>query len=128
LERRWSRIAAGLILAFALWHLVFNHPGPGSFWFRVTGASIALALYAQLTSSGPPLKPPTTRELALGILHGAALYALFQWGYYLLEDLVSGGAAEVYRFRAEAPLTAPMVLLLATSLCEEYFWRLFGKL
>lgn len=117
----------GLLLAFFLWYLVFLSDILYSFWYRVTLASIILAAYAYRSDKHGALRYPTLREITFGIGSGLLLYALFYVGFNLFKPFVAGGASNVYLFRTELPLIIPAGLLLATSFCEEYFWRMYSQ-
>jgi membrane protease YdiL (CAAX protease family) len=117
------KVMVGVLAAFLLWYLVFLSDLFFSFWFRVTGAAITLALYAYWSKENRRLTSPTIQEIIKGLLSGTLLYALFYFGFNVFRPLVAGGAANVYTFRAELPLIITSSLLLITSFCEEYFWR-----
>jgi membrane protease YdiL (CAAX protease family) len=117
------KIIIGVLLAFLLWYFVFLSDILYSFWYRVTGASLILGLYARSFNKGETLKSLTLREIVYGTASGALLYALFYVGFNIFRSHVSVGAENVYLFRTELPLIIPSALLLVTSFCEEYFWR-----
>jgi len=121
------KVITGVAAAFFLWYLVFLSDLFYSFWFRVTGASIILALYAYISDDDRTLTFPPVSEILKGYFSGFLLYALFYIGFNLFRSLVVGGAADVYSFRTELPLIIPSSLLLVTSFCEEYFWRRFTQ-
>ena len=118
------RIYAGIALAFVLWYFVFLTDFMISFWFRVTTASIVLAVYAFLSNEKrAQVKKPTLDEITKGIASGLLLYALFFIGFNVFKPLVEAGAFSVYEFRNDVALLFPACFLLVTSFCEEYFWR-----
>jgi membrane protease YdiL (CAAX protease family) len=95
-----------------------------SFWYRVTAASIILAIYAYFFGEKRSDNNfATGKEIIGGIVSGVALYALFYLGFNLFKPLVEGGALNVYTFRDEVSLALPALFLIITSFCEEYFWR-----
>lgn len=116
-------VIIGVFTAFLLWYLVFLSDLFFSFWYRVTGASIILALYAYVSNDDKTLNFPPVSEILKGYFTGILLYVLFYIGFNLFRSLVAEGAANVYTFRTELPLIIPSSLLLVTSFCEEYFWR-----
>jgi len=122
-----SRVIIGVAAAFILWYFVFLTDLLVSFWYRVTLASIALALYAYLGSSRLPIPKPNQNEIVQGIASGILLYALFYVGFNIFRPLVEGGALNVYTIREETSLMLPAMFLLVTSFCEEYFWRGFTQ-
>ena len=112
----------GVSLSFILWYIVFLTEILSSFWYRVTIASIILALYARVNSTDTPLKL-VRNDIIWGLGSGLGLYASFFVGFTFFRFLVEHGAVNVYLFRSELPLVIPASLLLITSYCEEYFWR-----
>ncbi len=112
----------GVALSFFLWYIVFLTEVLHSFWYRVTIASIILALYARVFSSVSPLKLER-KDVIWGLGSGIGLYASFFVGFNVFRFLVEHGAVNVYIHRSELPLVVPASLLLVTSYCEEYFWR-----
>ena len=117
----------GVALAFLLWYFVFLSYLLFSFWYRVTGASIILVIYAYLNDENKALRSLTLKEIAYGWGSGILLYALFYVGFNLFRRFVAGGASNFYLFRSELPLIISASLLLVTSFCEEYFWRKFTQ-
>jgi len=113
---------SGIALSFILWYIVFLTDILSSFWYRVTIASIILAVYARMTSSDTPLKLER-KDVIGGVGSGLGLYGSFFIGFNVFRFLVEHGAVDVYLFRTELPLGVPALLLLVTSFCEEYFWR-----
>ena len=121
------RVIFGVLIAFLLWYFVFLSELFLSFWFRVTGAAVILALYAYASSEDREIDSPTIQDIGKGLSSGTLLYALFYIGFKVFRPLVEGGAANVYTFRTELPLIIPSSLLLITSFCEEYFWRYYTQ-
>ena len=116
------QVIGGIALSFALWYIVFLTEFLWSFWFRVTLASILLAFYAKVTGT-QKVTLPELNETVKGLVAGAILYIAFYVGFNVFRSLLLTGAVNVYTFRDELPLLVPTMLLLATSFCEEYFWR-----
>lgn len=119
--RKTSHII-GISLSFILWYIVFLTDILSSFWYRVTVASIILAVYARVNSSNTPLKLER-KDIVWGVGSGLGLYGSFYIGFNVFRFLVEHGAVDVYLFRTELPLGVSALLLLVTSYCEEYFWR-----
>ena len=118
-------VIAGIGLAFALWYVVFLTHILDSFWYRVTVASIILALYAAIFGGGVA---GGDHEISVsvvlkGFVSGGLLYASFFVGYNVFRSLVESGASSVYLFRTDSPLYIAAVSLIITSVCEEFFWR-----
>lgn len=109
-------------MSFILWYMVFLTEVLSSFWYRVTLASMILAVYARLSSSESPVKLKG-KDIVWGIGSGLGLYALFFLGFNVFRSLVESGTYNVYLHRSELSLVIPALLLLITSYCEEYFWR-----
>ena len=121
---RDSRVVIGLVLSFLLWYIVFLSDYLWSFWYRVTFASIVLSCYAYLVGKASLSGVRFGKEdIIKGLGSGFALYGLFVVGFNVFRSLVAGGASDVYLFRSELPLVVPALLLMVTSLCEEFFWR-----
>ena len=121
---RDSRVVIGLVLSFLLWYIVFLSDYLWSFWYRVTFASIVLSCYAFLVGKASLSGVRFGKEdIIKGLGSGFALYGLFVVGFNVFRSLVAGGASDVYLFRSELPLVVPALLLMVTSLCEEFFWR-----
>ena len=123
-----QRVIIGVAVSFILWYFVFLTDFMTSFWYRVTSASILLALYAGY--AGPSrlqISKFNQSEVVQGISAGIFLYALFYIGFNLFRPLVEGGALNVYTIREETSLILPAAFLLITSFCEEYFWRGYAQ-
>jgi len=121
---RYTKAIIGVVLSFLLWYFVFLSDLLWSFWYRVTFASIILSCYAYIVGktslSDVKLK---RKDIIKGLCSGFTLYGLFYIGFNVFKTLVAGGASNVYLYRSELPLFVPAMLLLATSFCEEFFWR-----
>lgn len=118
-------VIAGIGLAFALWYVVFLSHILDSFWYRVTVASIILALYAAIFGGGVA---GGDHEISVsvvlkGFVSGGLLYASFFVGYNVFRSSVESGASSVYLFRTDSPLYIAGLSLIITSFCEEFFWR-----
>ncbi len=125
MNRQDQRPIIGVALSFILWYIVFLMEILGSFWYRVTLASLILAVYAYLSVEGDQIITFQAMDALKGIAAGLALYASFFIGFNIFQQRLEGGAASVYMFRSDIPLIVPAVLLLVTSFCEEYFWRFY---
>lgn len=120
----------GVALAFFLWYIVFMTGILGSFWFRVTLASMTLATYAMIADKARMTEIVGTispTDIVHGVSSGCLLYAIFLLGFNILRPFVEGGASRVYLFRADATPFVVAFLLVITSVCEEYFWRGFTQ-
>jgi len=118
-------VFVGVCLSFVLWYIVFLTNILGSFWYRVTFASIVLALYAAYFGRGVDRGD---HEIGLsvvmnGAVSGCFLYALFFVGYNVFRSFVESGAGGVYLFRADSAIHVVALSLVVTSFCEEFFWR-----
>ncbi len=119
-----TRVFIGIALAFILWYFVFLTDFMTSFWYRVTSASILLAIYAYgIGINRVQNTNVSVKEIIWGVISGVLLYALFFLGFNIFRHFVEGGALNVYTFRDEVPLAVPAIFLVITSFCEEYFWR-----
>ena len=117
-----NRVLIGIVSSFLLWYIVFLTNYFWSFWFRVTFASIVLAIFASISGARriPPLK---MGDVLKGLTSGLGLYLAFLLGFNMFRPYLFEGAVNVYTFREELPILVPSLLLLITSFCEEYFWR-----
>ncbi|MCJ7730868.1 CPBP family intramembrane metalloprotease, partial [Candidatus Bathyarchaeota archaeon] len=87
-------------------------------------ASILLAIYAYgIGINRVQNTNVSVKEIIWGVISGVLLYALFFLGFNIFRHFVEGGALNVYTFRDEVPLVVPVIFLVITSFCEEYFWR-----
>jgi len=120
-----KNVVVSVSLAFALWYIVFLTNILSSFWYRVTVASIILALYAGIFGSGVAGGDHdiSVSEVLRGVISGGFLYASFFVGYNVFRSSLESGARSVYLFRADSPLYVAGLLLIITSFCEEFFWR-----
>jgi membrane protease YdiL (CAAX protease family) len=119
-----TRVFIGIAIAFILWYFVFLTELMTSFWYRVTLASILLAIYAYgIGINRVQNTNVSVKEIIWGVISGVLLYALFFLGFNIFRHFVEGGALNVYTFRDEVPLVVPATFLVITSFCEEYFWR-----
>jgi len=120
-----KNVVVSVSLAFALWYIVFLTNILSSFWYRVTVASIILALYVGIFGSGVAGGDHdiSVSEVLRGVISGGFLYASFFVGYNVFRSSLESGARSVYLFRADSPLYVAGLLLIITSFCEEFFWR-----
>lgn len=124
--KKIDREILGVATSFLLWCIVFNTQYFGSFWIRITVATIILALYVRLISVNSISGEKWRIDLKVactGIISGLILYLFFFLGFNLLKNLVYEGAITVYVFKYDQFFQLAPILLLITSFCEEYFWR-----
>ena len=79
--QKMNREIFGIILSFLLWYIVFDTQYLGSFWIRITVASITLSLYATFISKHLTSIKKWKIDLNIiftGILSGLILYILFK--------------------------------------------------
>lgn len=120
-----KNVVVGIGLAFASWYVVFLTHILGSFWYRVTVASIILALYAAFFGGGVAGRGHeiSVTMVLKGVVSGGLLYASFYVGYNVFRSSLESGASSVYLFRADSPLHVVALSLIVTGYCEEFFWR-----
>jgi hypothetical protein len=124
--KKIKREIFGVVISFLLWYIVFNTQFLGSFWIRITVASIILTLYARFFSTNVISRKKWRIDLKIiftGILSGLVLYIFFLIGFNYLINFVHEGANNVYILKNDQYFQIATVLLLITSYCEEYFWR-----
>ncbi len=116
----------GVTFAFILWYIIFNTQFLGSFWFRITFATIILSIYSIVLSKyivRDFLSKIDYKMILKGIISGLLLYILFFIGFGTFKVFVFEGAKNVYFFRLDPYFFLSPILLLITSLGEEIFWR-----
>ena len=118
----------GLALAFGLFGLTFRG-ARARFWERMTLTGFVLGTMA--LANEPELRRLRFRErdVALGLLSAAGLYAIFQAGDRMARSVIPKGAQEIgdiYALRALRPKDE-IATRLATVIgpAEELFWRGF---
>ena len=119
----------GVIIASILWSVVFLSDILFSFWIRVTTASSILALIAYLLAedkspSDLRWEPVLTIK---GLISGIFLYFLFLFGFTMFKSFLQSGAVNVYLIKNESPIWLAAIVLIITSICEEFFWRRFTQ-
>jgi hypothetical protein len=122
------RALPGVALAAVLWAYTFLGQGLGGFWPRIALSVLALVAYATLIDPAGMrqlLADIRPRHLAYGALSGLGLYLLFLAGFALMRPLLVVGASAVYGLGQGTASEAIGLLLIFTSLGEEYFWRGF---
>ena len=129
-------LCAGIVLAFVLWIVMFVFQ-PLNFWVLLTFstsllAAIAFALGRPLLSS----REFTAKNLLLGILLAAFLYAIFYMGNQVLTIASrlfpallpdpAGNIASVYaNLGGLSPALVAFLLFFPIGFGEEIFWRGF---
>ncbi len=129
-------LCAGIVLAFVLWIVMFVFQ-PLNFWVLLTFstsllATIAFALGRPLLSS----REFTAKNLLLGILLAAFLYAIFYMGNQVLTIASrlfpallpdpAGNIASVYaNLGGLSPALVAFLLFFPIGFGEEIFWRGF---
>ena len=124
-------LAAGLVLAAAVWALMFV-PGRQGFWGRAAVAGTAIATYAVVVQwdRWDELLRPHVADVALGVLAASVLYGVFFAGDRVLRRWMPRLAGQVDTLylvrsvRSSGRLPVPAVLVLV-GCAEELFWRGF---
>jgi membrane protease YdiL (CAAX protease family) len=122
-------VVAGIVVAAAGWGLMFA-AGRRHFWSRAAVAAVAVAAFTVAVEphvAGHLLaRRHWAGDIAVGVVSGLLLYAVFWAGEQLLVVVAPGVAAEVadlYAVRGEIdPRWIPLVLCLAGP-AEELFFR-----
>jgi membrane protease YdiL (CAAX protease family) len=126
LRNRDLELPASLVTAFSAFALTFRGPRE-RFWQRMTATGAGLGSLALL--SEPELRRTRIRprDVALGAVAAAGLYAVFRIGDRVARRIMPTGAKdidEVYWLRSLRPtseLVARLALVIGPS--EELFWR-----
>ena len=121
---RFGTLAILAVLGFA-WVFACPH---GNFWVKIT-VTVTLLCGGSLLAEGMPMRRSEWRwrEVAIGVVAAAALYALFWLGDALAASLFGFAPRQVEAVYANRELGNPWAigaaLLLITSPGEELFWR-----
>jgi membrane protease YdiL (CAAX protease family) len=126
-EARGARPAWALPAALAAMAVAY----PAAFLFRVVpfwSAMVAFSAFSWWAAWHPYLRTrlrPTRRLVAMGLVSGLALYALFLAGALVVREtpLWSQVQEVVDLTRTTAPAVAALVIVFATSPSEEVLWR-----
>lgn len=120
--------AIGLAIAFGLFGRTFRGPRP-RFWERMTLTGFVLGNMALANETDLRRIRFRERDIALGLLSAAGLYAIFQAGDRMARTIMPKGSQEIddiYALRSLRPKTE-IATRLATIIgpAEELFWRGF---
>jgi hypothetical protein len=132
-EKREALLLCGLVLlAAALWYVIFGMPDFGNFWVKISISAASLAILSLLVMGSELGKTFEfkMRHLWLGIGSAILLYLLFALGDWAMKSLFPAFApneiAAVYaRKEGTSPWLIAVLLLLVTGPSEEIFWRGF---
>src|SRR4030067_1969939 len=106
----------GTLFGFILWYIVFSTQLLGSFWIRITFASIFLAVYSLIYSKqkfGNILKI-NKKIFFFGAVSGILFYIIVLLGFQIFKPYVVQGANNVYFFKMDPFFSLSPVLLLVT--------------
>jgi len=121
-----GRPTLGLALAYGLFALTFRGPRQ-RFWQRMTATGVILGGLAMATDSRLRRPRLGLRDVLLGLLSAAGLYAVFQVGDRLARRLLRQGGqeiADIYALRQLRPqweIAARLAAIVGPA--EELFWR-----
>jgi membrane protease YdiL (CAAX protease family) len=120
--------AIGLAMAFGLFGLTFRGPR-AKFWERMTLSGFLLGTMALANDADLRRLRFHQRDVALGLLSAAGLYAIFQTGDRMARAIMPKGSQEIgdiYALRSLRP-KSEIAARLATVIgpAEELFWRGF---
>lgn len=120
--------AVGLTMAFGLFALTFRG-SRGRFWERMTLTGFLLGNMALANDADLRRLRFRQRDVALGLLSAAGLYAIFQTGDRMARAIMPKGSQEIgdiYALRSLRP-KSEIATRLATIIgpAEELFWRGF---
>ncbi len=127
-----NKVWVGVVLAFALWFVMFSPLTAQhvNFWAMMTIAAVTLTVYATVC------RPKVWKEIKitwLDIVMGVAIAAVL-WGVFWIGDKISSmmfGFARpqvnaIYGIKEGAsPVVLSLLLLLVIGPAEELFWRGF---
>jgi membrane protease YdiL (CAAX protease family) len=120
--------AIGLAMAFGLFGLTFRGPR-AKFWERMTLSGFLLGTMALANDADLRRLRFRQRDVALGLLSAAGLYAIFRTGDHMARAIMPKGSQEIsdiYALRSLRP-KSEIAARLATVIgpAEELFWRGF---
>jgi membrane protease YdiL (CAAX protease family) len=121
-------VAIGVAMAFGLFGLTFRGPR-AKFWERMTLTGFLLGAMALANDTELRRLRFRERDVALGLLSAAGLYAIFQTGDRVARRIMPKGSQEIgdiYALRSLRP-KSEIATRLATIIgpSEELFWRGF---
>jgi membrane protease YdiL (CAAX protease family) len=127
-SRRDPVAAIGLAIAFGLFGLTFRG-SRAKFWERMTLTGFVLGTMALANDAEVRRLRFRERDVALGLLSAAGLYAIFQVGDRMARAVMPSGSKEIgdiYALRSLRP-KAEIATRLAAVIgpAEELFWRGF---
>jgi membrane protease YdiL (CAAX protease family) len=128
LTKRGPVVAIGLAMAFGLFGLTFRGPR-AKFWERMTLTGFLLGTMALGNEAELRRLRFRERDVALGLLSAAGLYAIFRTGDRIARRVMPKGSQEIgdiYALRSLRP-KAEIATRLAAVIgpAEELFWRGF---
>jgi hypothetical protein len=97
-RKRIIQLLAGIALSFVLWYIVFLIEYLGSFWYRVTIASLILAIYAKMKGASL-IEGPNFAEIWKGLALGVGLYIVFFIGFEVFKPILLTGAVDIYEIK-----------------------------
>lgn len=115
-------------IALAYGHFAATFRGDRKlFWNRMTATGLTLGALALAGGEGERLRPRLVRDVPLGLLIAAGLYAIFQVGDKKAREVMPRGEdqiKEIYALREIKP-REEIAVRLATVIgpAEELFWR-----
>jgi uncharacterized protein len=122
-------VVAGVVIAAVAWGALFGL-ARADFWSRAAVAGLVIGAYAIVAQRDEleDLLQPTVTDVAIGVVAGGVLYAVFWAGNAVLRRWLPSVAVEVdelYAVRTvQRPARLPMsAVLLIVGPCEELFWR-----
>jgi membrane protease YdiL (CAAX protease family) len=128
LSARTFVTSVGLATAFALFGLTFRGPR-ARFWERMTLTGFVLGSMALANDAALRRLKFRERDVALGLLSAAGLYAIFQAGDRMARAVMPKGSQEIgdiYALRSLRPASEIATRLAAIiGPAEELFWRGF---
>jgi len=128
LSKRDPIVAIGLAVAFGLFGLTFRGPR-ARFWERMTLTGFVLGNMALANDAELRRLRFRERDVALGLLSAAGLYAIFQAGDRMARAVMPKGTQEIgdiYALRSlrpKAEIGARLAAVIGPA--EELFWRGF---
>jgi hypothetical protein len=128
MSKRDPVVALGLAMAFGLFGLTFRGPR-AKFWERMTLTGFLLGTMALANEAELRRLRFRERDVALGLLSAAGLYAIFRAGDRMARTVMPRGSKEIgdiYALRSLRP-KGEIATRLATVIgpAEELFWRGF---
>jgi membrane protease YdiL (CAAX protease family) len=138
-KMRMTPVWLSVVLALAVYALVFVGPFADQMWFVFLGGAVLLAAYGlwfgrpEVAKKGRKKGRPRRNELRFvpkdvvyGLVGGGVCYGLAVFGRYFFDNImvyVEGGVTKSYALIVGWDPAVLGVVVVVGAVCEELFWR-----